>query len=685
MHICIGDECEVLKYLCELLLLMMLSQYDGKGRDTSAENKCLISTISDEINENRGNVPHDIEEGLKNGPDQQDTIALSPAMSVDQRDKGDFSKRHGGPKKDDDLPSDQNDKKEDSRYGGEEGVPTPSVDVSSSENLKFVRNLLSRCGNSACSKRHGIRDDSTGELCRLSIRCKDCRGAYYCSRQCREVARAKHVRQECPRIQALCVDQRLKNSKLSIGRNTALCHCCQKDLTHIEAIPCSHCHKVFYCSSNCELENMISHWDECCRKRAHPSSVEKFRVIEAEGKARKGIQAFREKFSRKVRKIESDGNGQVQKDAYISTVPAVPSRKITPVDEYEAVQVLENARLRQQLDDCQEQMDMLHRMVKSLKREMEPQKTPEVTASKAGTKSRRRPAAATRQRDQFPTVRRRDAVRPTTPTHRQRNGKKHRWMTDPDCSSSPRTNLLDKRWMDYPPDRWTDSPGDNTTLREFHSMFKMPKGKKDSDDESCESDDENCYSTERCSDYAVAPKKATSSQSKSASPEDILLASKRLRHDLDECQSGTLYGIAACPRYDDEFTWSAVILGPKNSRWESGRFNLIMEFPKNYPFNPPSVRFAVPILCHPNICPETGEVYLDIFERGFWSPAWCASAILISVQSLLDDVNLEVYVNERAADLYVNNRSKFYAEVQRAVDNSRLDPIPRHLNEMLMA
>ena len=138
------------------------------------------------------------------------------------------------------------------------------------------------------------------------------------------------------------------------------------------------------------------------------------------------------------------------------------------------------------------------------------------------------------------------------------------------------------------------------------------------------------------------------------------------------------------------FSWSAVILGPRGTAWEGGKFKLDMKFPFNYPFRPPQVRFTSPIV-HPNVCFDSGEVYMDILgdchssmaSGGGWSPAWCASAILISIQSLLDDPNTDHSINERAALLYKEDKSRYLERVHRIVQKSSGMAIPEHLQKIM--
>lgn len=56
----------------------------------------------------------------------------------------------------------------------------------------------------------------------------------------------------------------------------------------------------------------------------------------------------------------------------------------------------------------------------------------------------------------------------------------------------------------------------------------------------------------------------------------------------------------------------------KGTPYEGGVFKLSIEFPQDYPFKPPQIKFLTKIY-HPNIS-EEGVISLDLFSVN-WSPA----------------------------------------------------------------
>lgn len=115
------------------------------------------------------------------------------------------------------------------------------------------------------------------------------------------------------------------------------------------------------------------------------------------------------------------------------------------------------------------------------------------------------------------------------------------------------------------------------------------------------------------------------------------MASKRLQKELAEmlkdpppnCTAGVVTP-------GDLSHWKATIKGPPDSPYSEGLFHLDINFPMDYPFKPPMVRFLTRIY-HPNINSE-GSICLDVLKQN-WSPALTIGKVLLSISSLLTDPN----------------------------------------------
>jgi ubiquitin-conjugating enzyme E2 D/E len=132
--------------------------------------------------------------------------------------------------------------------------------------------------------------------------------------------------------------------------------------------------------------------------------------------------------------------------------------------------------------------------------------------------------------------------------------------------------------------------------------------------------------------------------------------STRIQRELKLLLSDPPDNCSAGPIEDDIFHWEGTIMGPTDTVYEGGIFNLDIQFPSNYPFKPPKVRFLTKIY-HPNIN-SGGFICLDIFKEN-WSPALTISKVLLSLCSLLTDPNPDDPLVVDIADEYVNDREKY--------------------------
>jgi ubiquitin-conjugating enzyme E2 G2 len=175
------------------------------------------------------------------------------------------------------------------------------------------------------------------------------------------------------------------------------------------------------------------------------------------------------------------------------------------------------------------------------------------------------------------------------------------------------------------------------------------------------------------------------------------VASKRLFQEYKALLTGPPDGITAGPvSEDDLFLWEALIQGPEGTPFEGGIFPAELKFPKDYPLNPPKMKFLGEIW-HPNgeiaIPPEhdnvltrvvytNGEVCISILhppgddpnhyetasER--WSPIQSVEKILISVMSMLAEPNDESPANVEAAKMWRERRPEFEKRVRQGVRRS---------------
>ena len=115
------------------------------------------------------------------------------------------------------------------------------------------------------------------------------------------------------------------------------------------------------------------------------------------------------------------------------------------------------------------------------------------------------------------------------------------------------------------------------------------------------------------------------------------------------------------------FKWNFILIGPKDTPWEDEIYEGIIEFPQNYPFSPPIIRF-VSNLYHPNIYKD-GKVCISILHEGVdefgyeasserWSPCQTIQTIFLSILSLFYDPNCDSPANVDASKMYRDNKDE---------------------------
>ncbi|KAI0004024.1 ubiquitin-conjugating enzyme/RWD-like protein [Xylariaceae sp. FL0662B] len=125
-----------------------------------------------------------------------------------------------------------------------------------------------------------------------------------------------------------------------------------------------------------------------------------------------------------------------------------------------------------------------------------------------------------------------------------------------------------------------------------------------------------------------------------------------------------------------------IVVNP-DSAFNGGYFKAEMTFTEEYPYQPPTFRFLVPIY-HPNIYPD-GKLCISILhtpgeditsgeqasER--WSPLQGVESVLRSVLLLLDDPEINSPANVDAGVLYRDDRAAYNEKAREIVEKSKAD------------
>ncbi|KAL9648630.1 hypothetical protein ABK040_016262 [Willaertia magna] len=116
-------------------------------------------------------------------------------------------------------------------------------------------------------------------------------------------------------------------------------------------------------------------------------------------------------------------------------------------------------------------------------------------------------------------------------------------------------------------------------------------------------------------------------------------ALKRLTKDWNEINKYPLETVYAAPLENDMFTWYANLLAPKDSKYHGIILHLRMDFPKDYPNNPPKV-VLLSYLKHHHvfstwICLDMLGTHYSNEPYSGWSTCYTTLSILLQLQSFL--------------------------------------------------
>ena len=154
---------------------------------------------------------------------------------------------------------------------------------------------------------------------------------------------------------------------------------------------------------------------------------------------------------------------------------------------------------------------------------------------------------------------------------------------------------------------------------------------------------------------------------------------KRLTREYKNITEENNYLFSVYFDEDNILKWYVTLIGPPDTYYENGIFNLEINFTNEYPFRAPTVRFTSEIL-HPNIYSD-GNVCISILHEGVdsygyedsgerWMPSQNVTSILLSIISMLNEPNFESPANVEASVLWKDEPDKFKRRVYEIVANS---------------
>jgi len=158
------------------------------------------------------------------------------------------------------------------------------------------------------------------------------------------------------------------------------------------------------------------------------------------------------------------------------------------------------------------------------------------------------------------------------------------------------------------------------------------------------------------------------------------VAMKLLAKQLAEFEDEPVEGF--CVRADEKniLKWDVWIEGPKDTYYAGGIFKARLEFPTDFPLNPPTLTF-VSDFWHPNVYKD-GKVCISILhppgpddmsgedESERWLPTRSISTIILSLISILSAPNFSSPANIDASVELRKQPAAYAARVKRLVEKS---------------
>ena len=107
----------------------------------------------------------------------------------------------------------------------------------------------------------------------------------------------------------------------------------------------------------------------------------------------------------------------------------------------------------------------------------------------------------------------------------------------------------------------------------------------------------------------------------------------------------------------DMYKWTGSFPGPDETPYEGHCFTVSIEFPKDYPFKPPTVKFTHKVY-HPNVKQLDGSICLDLLKDQ-WSPQATVMEIFKAIQNLLSVPNTDHPLEKEVSKQYLEDKETF--------------------------
>ncbi|KAI8824858.1 ubiquitin-conjugating enzyme/RWD-like protein [Fimicolochytrium jonesii] len=144
------------------------------------------------------------------------------------------------------------------------------------------------------------------------------------------------------------------------------------------------------------------------------------------------------------------------------------------------------------------------------------------------------------------------------------------------------------------------------------------------------------------------------------------MALRRIQKELVDLAKNPPLNASAQPVSDDDILhWKGALTAPDTSAYKGGTFQLTIEFPPDYPFKPPSIKFTTKIY-HPNV-DDDGTICIGLLKTEVWKPSTKIADVLIALVDLLQNPVPEDALQSSIAQVYNSDRPVFEKTVREWV------------------
>ncbi|TFK22922.1 hypothetical protein FA15DRAFT_705929 [Coprinopsis marcescibilis] len=132
---------------------------------------------------------------------------------------------------------------------------------------------------------------------------------------------------------------------------------------------------------------------------------------------------------------------------------------------------------------------------------------------------------------------------------------------------------------------------------------------------------------------------------------------RRVNKEIADCKNDKTSSIKIEMIDESPFHLKGSFVGPEDTPYAGGKFEVDIVIPESYPFQPVKMKFLTKVY-HPNVSSQSGAICLDILKDA-WSPVLTLKSTLISLQSLLCSPEPNDPQDAEVAKHYMTSRGSF--------------------------